>query len=81
MNPLEIHTSNHLSTQVGHSLPYKTLGFQSVTALLESFPDVCSLQQRCGTIMVVGRPSEGTAHVLNMVNRQGKKQVILDLLK
>ena len=30
--------------------------------------------------MVVGRPSEGTAHVLNMVNRQGKKQVVLDLL-
>ena len=61
--------------QVGESLPYQTLGFHSMTALLEAIPDVCSLQQRNGTLMVVGLASSGTAHILNMVNRQGKKQV------
>jgi len=59
---------------VGQSLPYKALGFNKVAALLESIPDVCSLQQRGGALMVVGVASRDTAHVLNMVNRQGKKQ-------
>ena len=63
--------------QVGKSLPYQALGFRSTTALLEAIPDVCSLQQRNGTLMVVGLPSSGTAHILTMVNRQGKKQVII----
>ena len=62
--------------QVGQSLPYKALGFTKVAALLESIPDVCSLQQRGGALMVVGVASRDTAHVLNMVNRQGKKQVV-----
>ena len=57
-------------------MPYKALGFNKVAALLESIPDVCSLQQRGGALMVVGVASRDTAHVLNMVNRQGKKQVI-----
>jgi len=59
---------------VGQSLPYKAFGFTKVAALLESIPDVCSLQQRGGALMVVGVASRDTAHVLNMVNRQGKKQ-------
>lgn len=59
---------------VGQSLPYQALGFHSTTALLEAIPDVCSLQQRNGTLMVVGLASSGTAHILTMVNRQGKKQ-------
>jgi len=59
---------------VGQSLPYQALGFHSTTALLEAIPDVCSLQRRNGTLMVVGLASSGTAHILNMVNRQGKKQ-------
>ena len=63
-------------SQVGQSLPYKALGFKKVAALLESIPDVCSLQQRGGALMVVGVASRDTAHVLNMVNRQGKKQVV-----
>ena len=58
-------------------MPYQALGFRSTTALLEAIPDVCSLQQRNGTLMVVGLPSSGTAHILTMVNRQGKKQVII----
>ena len=62
--------------QVGQSLPYKAFGFTKVAALLESIPDVCSLQQRGGALMVVGVASRDTAHVLNMVNRQGKKQVV-----
>ena len=62
--------------QVGQSLPYKALGFTKVAALLESIPDVCSLQQRGSALMVVGVASRDTAHVLNMVNRQGKKQVV-----
>ena len=66
---------NHLVMQVGQSLPYQALGFHSTTALLEAIPDVCSLQRRNGTLMVVGLASSGTAHILNMVNRQGKKQV------
>ena len=61
--------------QVGQSLPYQALGFHSTTALLEAIPDVCTLQQRDGTLMVIGLPSSGTAHILSMVNRQGKKQV------
>jgi len=59
---------------VGQSLPYQALGFHSTTALLEAIPDVCTLQQRDGTLMVIGLPSSGTAHILSMVNRQGKKQ-------
>ena len=55
--------------QVGESLPYQTLGFHSTTALLEAIPDVCSLQQRNGTLMVVGLASSGTAHILNMVTK------------
>ena len=66
--------SSHV-IQVGQSLPYQALGFRSTTALLESIPDVCSLQQRNGTLIVVGLPSSGTAHILTMVNRQGRKQV------
>ena len=65
--------------QVGQSLPYQALGFHSTTALLEAIPDVCSLQQRNGTLMVVGLASSGTAHILNMVNRQGKKRVTFKL--
>ena len=68
MNPL-------YAKQVGQSLPYQALGFRSTKAFLESIPDVCSLQQRNGTLVVVGLPSSGTAHILTMVNRQGKKQV------
>ena len=61
--------------QVGQGLPLKALGFHSVTELLKSVPDVCILKERGGALMVVGLPSSGTAHVLNMVNKQGKKQV------
>ena len=62
--------------QVGQGLPLKALGFHSVTELLKSVPDVCILKERGGALMVVGLPSSGTAHVLNMVNKQGKKQVV-----
>ena len=72
----QVGKSPHTVMQVGQSLPFQALGFHSATALLEAIPDVCSLQQRNGTLMVVGLPSSGTAHILTMVNRQGKKQVV-----
>ena len=72
----QVGKSPHTVMQVGQSLPFQALGFHSAKALLEAIPDVCSLQQRNGTLMVVGLPSSGTAHILTMVNRQGKKQVI-----
>ena len=53
-------------------LPYRVLGYPSLTALLRSWPDICRVQQQgnSGALRILAVEEESTKHILSMVRGQ-----------
>ena len=59
---------------VGTDLPYRALGFPSISSLLAALHDVCAVVRRGGQPTVVGVAGTDTAHIKDMVDRQSTKR-------
>ena len=60
----------------GESVPYRRFNFNTLDAFLQSIPDVCSVPEQNGDVMLyvkgVGTPQ--TKHIEDLIQAQGKRR-------